>query len=104
MGATRHSQSIVKKLFYPMPDLGAWKLLINTQSFVAKKIKNPILQILVSRSLNVYERVAIAFKLLGKTANCELQQIHDFFLRLNLRQYRRGAIITHHEWALPVPE
>lgn len=78
MGATRHSQSILKKLFHPMPDLGAWKLLINTQSFVARKIKNPMLQILVSKSLNIYERFSIAIKLLGKTADCELKEIEEF--------------------------
>jgi hypothetical protein len=70
-----------------MPDLGAWKLLINTQSFVAKKIKNPILQMLVSQSLNIYERLTIALKLVGKTADCELQQIEDFAaLELDLQR------------------
>lgn len=78
MGATRHSQSIVKKLFHPMPDLGAWKLLINAQGFIAKKISNRILQILVSQLVNLYERIIITFKLFRKTANAELQSIQDF--------------------------
>jgi hypothetical protein len=90
MGATRHSESIVKKLFHPMPDLGAWKLLINTRDFIAKKIHNRFLQPPASQLLNLYQRCVIAFKLLGKTANCELQQIHDFLpLQTDLQQINK---------------
>ncbi len=78
MGATRHSHSIVKKLFHPMADMGTWKLLINTRDFVAKKVRIRFLQLLLSQLLNSYERFAIAFRLLGKTASCELQQIDNF--------------------------
>lgn len=78
MGATRHSQSIVKKLFHPMPDMGAWKLLLNTRGFLAKKINNRLLQLLLSLPLNLYFRVNLFFKKWGVSKNCEVKPLNDF--------------------------
>jgi hypothetical protein len=79
MGATRHSQSIVKKLFHPMPDMGAWKLLLDTRQFVAKRINNSFLQLLLSKSLNLYLRINLFFKKLGSNTHCEIKSLTDFF-------------------------
>jgi hypothetical protein len=78
MGATRHSHSIVKKLFHPMPDMGAWKLLLDTRQFIAKKIKNSLLQWFLSRSLNLYLRINLFFKKSGHHTECEIKPLTDF--------------------------
>lgn len=78
MGATRHSQGIVKKLFHPMPDMGAWKMLLNTHGFIAKKIKNRFLQLLLSHPLNLYLRVNVFLKKWGTEAACEVKPVTDF--------------------------
>jgi hypothetical protein len=78
MGATRHSQGIVKKLFHPMPDMGAWKLLLDTRQFIAKKTKNPLLQWLLSKSLNLYLKINLSFKRLVHNTQCEVRHLTDF--------------------------
>jgi hypothetical protein len=78
MGATRHSQGIVKKLFTPMPDMGAWKLILNTQTLIARRFSNSIISWLLSRSLNVYLKLVLRFKLLSTASEVEIKPIQDF--------------------------
>lgn len=104
MGATRHSHSIVKKLFHPMPDMGAWKLLLDTRQFIAKKVNNPLLQWLLSKSLNFYFKINLILKKSGHDTECEikpltnfspfdsdLQQLHADYQGLDLLMRHRNA-------------
>jgi hypothetical protein len=52
MGATRRSHSIVKKLFHPMPDIGAWKILLDTETYIQRHIHNPFFSRLFARCVN----------------------------------------------------
>lgn len=79
MGATRHSQSIVKKLFHPMPDMGAWKLILNTKTLIARRFSNPVISALLSKSLNVYLKLTLRFKLFSTAHDIEIKTIQDFF-------------------------
>lgn len=78
MGATRHSQSIVKKLFKPMPDMGAWKLILNTKALIARRFSNPVISWLLSKSLNIYLKLTLRLKLFSTANDVEIKPIQDF--------------------------
>lgn len=104
MGATRHSQSIVKKLFDPMPDLGAWKLILSTHSLIARRFSNPLMQWLLRTSLDLYLRIKLGFKFLNKPANCEIKIIDNFIsyeddlIKLN-QTYQSSPILCRYRTA-----
>lgn len=101
MGATRHSQSIVKKLFHSMPDMGAWKLILNAQTVIARRLTNPVVSWFLSRLVNFYLKVALQIKLSSNTSDIKIQPIQSFISYSNdLHElhlsYAKSNLRLHH--------
>jgi hypothetical protein len=78
MGATRHSQAIVKKCFTAMPDLGAWKLLINSREFLSRRLSAPALVRLGARFINAGLSAAVWLRYQRYCRGLRLLPISDF--------------------------